>query len=962
MSEFSTQAYNAWWQARLDLWSQVEEEADRRVRSVDPERAGAMTDAIAHDLELLAHIERYWAYPGKDGFGRIEELFRTGGPIEFARAAAQVKRMLSADYSYGATEARTSTDLISDPVEAAERAEFGDADQRYFEVLVVERMTADQERAFREDIRRWRRPDDEFVYDIVVVGSGEEAVVAMWMNPTIQACVIRRRFGHASTTDLSRLDQFVDPAVRDRLDRRSPQERAEILANELADIRPEIDLYLMTEIAVEEVAGSLSQHFRRVFHAREGLLELHLSILDGVAHRYRTPFFDALRSYAHRPTGSFHALPIGQGKSVVSSHWIKDMVDFYGLNIFLAETSATGGGLDSLLEPTGPLREAQDLASETFGSGRSYFVTNGTSTANKIVGQANVGPGDIVLVDRNCHQSHHYGLMLAGAQVSYLDAYPLNEYAMYGAVPLAEIKGKLLALKRAGKLDRVRMLMLTNCTFDGILYDVQRVMEECLAIKPDLAFLWDEAWFAFGRFHPVYRTRTAMHAAQRLAEDLRGPELRERFERQAATIGADDDSLLNQRLVPDPDRARVRVYATQSTHKTLTSLRQGSMIHVYDQDFSGKVSEAFHEAYMAHTSTSPNYQILASLDIGRRQAALEGYELVQKQLESAMRLRDAIDNHPLLSKYMRCLSTADLIPDAYRPSGIRQPLRSGLRNMITAWEHDEFVLDPSRITLSIGATGIDGATFKSRHLMDRFGIQINKTSRNTVLFMTNIGTSRSSVAYLIEALVSIARDLERKFDEMSPAEFDAHRRAVRRLTAASAPLPNFGGFHEAFRDPVDPSTPEGDMRKAFFGTYADGACEYLLQADVEERLRAGERLVSATFVTPYPPGFPVLVPGQVITADVLEFMASLDTPEVHGYEAELGYRVYCGSALPAVEVPALSGLGSTPVAAAAPAANGDGGGDGEEFAAASAAGSGSRGSHRRGSGADGGAEVGSAEA
>jgi arginine decarboxylase len=152
------------------------------------------------------------------------------------------------------------------------------------------------------------------------------------------------------------------------------------------------------------------------------------------------------------------------------------------------------------------------------------------------------------------------------------------------------------------------------------------------------------------------------------------------------------------------------------------------------------------------------------------------------------------------------------------------------------------------------------------------------------------------------------------------------------------------------------------MRKAFFGTYADGACEYLLQADVEERLRAGERLVSATFVTPYPPGFPVLVPGQVITADVLEFMASLDTPEVHGYEAELGYRVYCGSALPAVEVPARSGLGSTPVAAAAPAANGDGGGDGEEFAAASAAGSGSRGSHRRGSGADTGAEVGSADA
>jgi arginine decarboxylase len=182
----------------------------------------------------------------------------------------------------------------------------------------------------------------------------------------------------------------------------------------------------MTEIAVEEVAGTVSHHFNRVFHAREGALELHLTILAGVAERYRTPFFEALRTYSQRPTGVFHALPISQGKSIVNSHWIRDMMGFYGLDIFLAETSATTGGLDSLLEPTGPLREAQQLASETFGSRQTYFVTNGTSTANKIVSQALVAPGDIVLVDRNCHQSHHYGLMLAGAEVTYLDAYPLS--------------------------------------------------------------------------------------------------------------------------------------------------------------------------------------------------------------------------------------------------------------------------------------------------------------------------------------------------------------------------------------------------------------------------------------------------------------------------------------------------------------------------------------------------------
>jgi arginine decarboxylase len=467
---------------------------------------------------------------------------------------------------------------------------------------------------------------------------------------------------------------------------------------------------------------------------------------------------------------------------------------------------------------------------------------------------------------------------------------------MYGAVPLHEIKSELLTLRAAGKLDRVKLLALTNCTFDGIVYDVGRVMEECLAIKPDLVFLWDEAWFAFARFHHVYRPRTAMEAARILADKLRSPEYRRKYE---ASLPSDEstEALLNRRLSPDPARARVRVYATHSTHKTLTSLRQGSMIHVYDQDFALKVAESFHEAYMAHTSTSPNYQILASLDLGRRQAALEGFELVQRQLEYAMKLRDAIDHHPLLSKYMHCLSTAEMIPEQFRASGIAQPLRTGLNNMVTAWEQDEFVLDPSRITLYIGPTGIDGATFKRARLMDKFGIQINKTSRNTVLFMTNIGTTRSSVAYLIEVLVSIARDIDNQAAEMNLAERAAFERAVMHLTNPMAPLPHFSGFHPAFLSQSDPPTPEGDVRRAFFLSYDHTMCEYLPADDIEEKMENGESVVSATFVTPYPPGFPVLVPGQVFSNEILSFMRSLDTPEIHGYQPKLGYRVYTSKAL-----------------------------------------------------------------
>jgi len=894
-------AYNSLWQLRNDTWSGLEE-ATTQLALADSQRRPVekLVEGVTERLDILGAIERFWAFPGAQIYQEVRRLFAAG---KYERLAAMVGRanraLVIESYRGGqAWDLRAEDDSYDREAGSAKQS---GSDRPYFEVLVVEDLTEEQERALREELRRWRRPDDQFIYEIVVVPSFDDALMAARLNFRLQACVVRRRFTHRSRHDSSSIAQFAYSGGSSDLMERSPDDRAQVLARSLARIRPELDLYLMTEISVEDLAGRLSHHFRRIFHAREGSLELHLSILDGVAARYRAPFFSALRNYSNRPTGVFHALPISHGNSIVNSHWIRDMVDFYGLEIFLAETSATCGGLDSLLEPTGPLREAQQLAAKTFGSRQTYFVTNGTSTANKIVVQALVQPGDIVLVDRNCHQSHHYGLMLAGAMVTYLDAYPMNKYSMYGAVPLREIKSRLLALRRAGKLDRVKMLLLTNCTFDGIVYDVQRVMEECLAIKPDLVFLWDEAWFAFARFHPVYRPRTAMRAARTLAERLRMPDCRGHHDAQTEAIGpvdaAEDEVLLERRLVPDPARARVRVYSTQSTHKTLTSLRQGSMIHVWDQDFTQKVEETFHEAYMTHTSTSPNYQILASLDLGRRQAALEGFELVVKQIESAMRLRDAVNNHPLLSQYMRCLTTADLIPDEYRPTGIDEPLRSGLASWVQAWETDEFVLDPSRVTIYIGATGIEADTFKRKHLMDRYGVQINKTSRNTVLFMTSIGTNRSSVAYLIEVLVTIARELEAQVADMSLNERAAHERAVQRLTAPSAPLPDFSGFHPSFQDGQGRPTPEGDVRRAFYLSYHDNYCEYLTQSEAEQRVENGDLVVSTNYVTPYPPGYPVLVPGQTFSKEILSFMRSLDTPEIHGYRPDLGYRVYVDKAL-----------------------------------------------------------------
>ena len=181
--------------------------------------------------------------------------------------------------------------------------------------------------------------------------------------------------------------------------------------------------------------------------------------------------------------------------------------------------------------------------------------------------------------------------------------------------------------------------------------------------------------------------------------------------------------------------------------------------------------------------------------------------------------------------------------------------------------------------------------------MDRYGVQINKTSRNTVLFMTTIGTTRSSVAYLIEVLVTIARDLEAQLADMSPTERATHEREVLRLTAPSAPLPDFSGFHPSFTDGHGLPTREGDVRRAFYLAYNDKYCEYLMPDELEQRVEAGDHVVSTTYVTPYPPGFPVLVPGQVFSPQILAFMRSLDTPEIHGYRADLGYRVYVDKAL-----------------------------------------------------------------
>jgi arginine decarboxylase len=436
------------------------------------------------------------------------------------------------------------------------------------------------------------------------------------------------------------------------------------------------------------------------------------------------------------------------------------------------------------------------------------------------------------------------------------------------------------------------------------MYHPALVMQECLAIKPDLVFLWDEAWFGFARFNAFHRRRTAMAAAATLSARYRDPAYRAQYKEASAKVGALDpknEALLNTGLLPDPDKVRIRVYETCSTHKSMSALRQGSMILVWDDDFHA-VEGCFTEAFLTHTSTSPNQQIIASLDVARRQMELEGYELTMRSAEISFRIRREVNGHPLISKYFRIATPAQMVPDAFRASGIKDYGRphSTWKELLDAWSNDEFALDPTRLTLICGTAGFDGTQFKGI-LAERFDIQVNKTSRNSVLLQTNINNTRSDAALLVKTLADLSREIEQRLHDGGASGRATFEARVRSLMTDVPDLPNFSRFHDMFRDDPKGAANEGHMREAFFMAYDDANCEYvrLASSDIDKRLKSGPDMVSANFVIPYPPGFPIMVPGQVITADTIAFMRKLDVKEIHGYNAAQGLKFLKPSALEA---------------------------------------------------------------
>lgn len=546
------------------------------------------------------------------------------------------------------------------------------------------------------------------------------------------------------------------------------------LVQKITYFRPELNIYiLIAQEQEDEVVDALfSETVDGYFYREERDYRGMYRILNAqLQEKARTPFYDQLKNYVLMAKDAWHTPGHSSGDSLRDSPWVSDFYEFIGEHIFRADLSVSVPMLDSLMEPTGVIAEAQKIASKAFGAQRTFFATNGTSTANKVIFQTLLAPGNKLLLDRNCHKSVHHGVVLSGAHPIYLDSSVNKKFNIYGPVP------KQTLFDAIEKHHDAQALILTSCTYDGLRYDLPPIIQAAHA--KGIKVIIDEAWYGFASFHPAFRP-TALEA------------------------GAD--------------------YATQSTHKVLSAFSQSSMIHVNDPDFNEHI---FRENFNMHTSTSPQYSMIASLDISRKQIVLEGYKLLSRTLELAKELRAQINS----TGVFQVLELSELLPDEIKQDNIQ--------------------LDSTKVTVDISRCGFTVEEL-IQELFERFNIQVEKSTFNTLTLLLTIGTTRSKVSRLYDALMRIARE----------------NRAPRRLYQVLEP-PHFTELKYLPRD-------------AF---YCGGELVPLLDEQDKVNPNLNER-VCADQITPYPPGIPVLVPGQMITKEVIQYLANMlrsqKRIEVHG--------------------------------------------------------------------------------
>ena len=568
------------------------------------------------------------------------------------------------------------------------------------------------------------------------------------------------------------------------------------------------------------------------------------------------PLAAALMKFTQEYEYSWHTPGHTGGTAFLKSPVGRIFFDYFGENLLRSDLSVSVGALGSLLDHTGPIGEHERYAARVFGAHRTYCVTNGTSTANRVIFMAAVGRGQIALCDRNCHKSIEHSLVMTGGIPVYL--VPLrNRYGLIGPIPPARLTNDAIAqlidrnsLIGDGPAPRAVYSVITNSTYDGLCYNARRV-EELLDPSVDRIH-FDEAWYAYARFNPLYRDRHAMHG--------------------------------------DPaGHTGPTVFATHSTHKLLAALSQASLLHVRDGR-SPIPHPRFNESFMMHASTSPLYPIIVSNDVtAAMMDGPGGLALTDESIQEAVAFRQTMGR-----AHRQFTDNGDWFFNTWNADTVKDPNTGGqvrfedapaellardpdcwVLHPGDAWhgfgdlEDGYCMLDPIKVSVvtpgvrdegGLDARGIP-ATLLTAYLHHR-GVEVEKTTDFTVLFLFSIGITKGKWGTLLNALLEFKRDYDRNapLAEVLPGVTSAHRDTYGNLGLRNLADLMFEQLRtsrqthwlaEAFsRLPVSVMSPSDAYQRL-----VRDEIEHVPLDELADR-------VLATSVVPYPPGIPMLMPGE----------------------------------------------------------------------------------------------------
>ena len=561
------------------------------------------------------------------------------------------------------------------------------------------------------------------------------------------------------------------------------------------------------------------------------------------------PFFRALTHYAADGSYSWHCPGHSGGVAFLKSPVGQMFHQFFGENMLRADVCNAVEELGQLLDHTGPVAASERNAARIFNADHLYFVTNGTSTSNKIVWHSTVAPGDIVVVDRNCHKSVLHSIMMTGAVPVFLMP-TRNNYGIIGPIPKAEFAWESIQKKIdanpfiADKTAKPRVLTITQSTYDGILYNVEDIKEMLDGRIDTLHF--DEAWLPHAAFHDFYGD---YHA-----------------------IGADR-----------PRCKESMVFSTQSTHKLLAGLSQASQILVQDAEEHRLDRDIFNEAYLMHTSTSPQYSIIASCDVAA--AMMEepgGTALVEESIAEALDFRRAmrkVDEEWGADWWFRVWG-----PDDLSEEGIEERdawmLKPGERWHGFGRLADGFnMLDPIKATIITPGLDVDGdfaddigipAAIVTKYLAEH-GVIVEKCGLYSFFIMFTIGITKGRWNTLVTALQQFKDD----YDKNQPLwkvlpEFVQKHPRYERVGLRDLCLQ----IHNVYK--------QNDVARLTTEMYLSDMVPAMRPADAFAKMahREIERVpvdalegrVTAVLLTPYPPGIPLLIPGERFNATICAYL------------------------------------------------------------------------------------------